>query len=157
MKFTGESGSCARPFSEFGCGERQRAQHDGIHDREDRGGRAGSEPEHEHDHQREGGVLAELADGDPDCADEVEAGALRGVRPAHRMAPQDRKAGFVQRRHRACHGGCVAQSLGEGRAVQVVEMEREFVHGRAGQVDPARVGTRTHESRPVRALIVCWR
>ncbi len=41
----------------------QRPEHHGIDDAEDRGRRAGAEPEHEHGHQRERGPLAELANG----------------------------------------------------------------------------------------------
>ena len=67
MKFTGEMGSCASPFSALVSQSvtssirllvRQRPQHYRIDDGEDSRRGSGAEAEHQHGHQRKGRMLA---------------------------------------------------------------------------------------------------
>ena len=100
MKLTGEMGSCGKALFGVGVpqrhqairsGEGQGTEHDGVHCREYRRGRAGTEPEDEHHDEGKGWMLSELPQRDAERAGDVEACRLRSTVGACRVPLQHRE------------------------------------------------------------------
>ena len=152
MKFTGEIGSCARPFSVIRVPQRhqpirlrirQRPQHHRIDHGEDGRGGAGAEAEHQHGDERKRRMLPELTHRQANRTHHVQAPSTGGAR--HQIGARGLDAiGMLRARGAASsenadsssaasarvRASCGVGAVFERRGVEIFEMRDQLVDRR---------------------------